>query len=121
MFDLSYNYDFKDGSAIDCTHYIGEEDTLVFDSGETKKDILVPIINDTSGAKLFFTIELKDVVGPGSLGSNETATVNINNIAGWLLSSILFEHKILKSQIYIFLICCSFLLKQFLNAICDVT
>ena len=55
---------------------------MIFESGEAKKDILVPIVNDTSGAKVFFTIELSDVVGPGSLGPNGTATVHIDNVAG---------------------------------------
>ena len=71
-----------DGSAVDCTHYIGAEGELVFDSGEDEMDVLVPIINDTSGARVFFTIELSDVQGPGQLGTNSSATVHIDNVPG---------------------------------------
>ena len=73
-----------DGSATDCTHFIGADGTLVFDNEEVQKDILVPIINDTSGARVFFTVELSDVIGPGELGAFSTATVYIENVAGGL-------------------------------------
>ena len=45
-------------------------------------DILVPIINDASGAKVFFTIELSDVKGPCELGNHSSSTIHIVNIAG---------------------------------------
>jgi len=63
-------------------HYIGGEGVLSFESGENKKDILIPIMNDPNGGRSTFTVELGDVTGPAELGANEKTTVHIDNVAG---------------------------------------
>lgn len=71
-----------DGSAKDLQHFIGEEGTLCFAPGEDKKDILVPILNDPSGDRMTFELELFNVEGPGKLSQYDKATVAIDNLAG---------------------------------------
>ena len=53
-----------DGSAVDCKHYIGDKGEVHFTSGEHKKDILIPIMNDIDGGVATFTVELSDLQGP---------------------------------------------------------
>lgn len=88
--DFILNFD-SDGSAVDCAHYIGGDGVLNFEPGENKKDILIPIMNDSNGGRNTFTVELGAITGPAELGANEKTTVHIDNVAGaYFLSSSLF-------------------------------
>lgn len=71
-----------DDTAKDLQHFIGETGSIDFDAGEDTKNILIPILNDPTGDRVVFRVELHSIQGPGKLSANTEATVAIDNLAG---------------------------------------
>ncbi len=69
-----------DGSAVTGTDYSNATQTVVFNAGEIRKRIHVPIIQNTLvGGPKTVLLALTNVVGGASLGANTAATLNITN------------------------------------------
>ncbi|XP_077973499.1 uncharacterized protein LOC120348632 isoform X2 [Styela clava] len=79
---VTVQYEFRDGTAKDLQHYIGEKGSIDFDAGEDAKNILIPILNDPDGDRVVFEVELHSIEGPGKLSGNANATIAIDNLAG---------------------------------------
>jgi dienelactone hydrolase len=77
---VSVDYSSSDGTATNSLKYASVAGTLVFDSGETNKDIVVPILTDglVQGATQF-TVFLTNPTGGAVLGSSQQATVQIQD------------------------------------------
>lgn len=77
-----FDFPFSDDTAKDLQHYIGERGSVDFNAGEDAKNILIPILNDPTGDRVSFQVELHSIQGPGKLSANAQATVAIDNLAG---------------------------------------
>lgn len=77
---VSVDYATADGTAAADLKYTAVAGTLIFDAGETKKPIVVPILNEgfVAGTKVF-TVTLSNPTGGAVLGARTSATVRITD------------------------------------------
>ncbi|MDA9778114.1 Ig-like domain-containing protein [Rubripirellula sp.] len=76
--EVTVDYTTNPGTAIAGTDYTTTADTLTFGDGETSKNIVVPILDDTEiDPNETFTVVLSNVQGGASLGTTVTTTVTI--------------------------------------------
>ena len=75
---VGVDYATADGTAVAGLKYTAVSGTLAFGTGETKKDVVVPILNDgfADGTKTF-RVTLSNPAGGAVLGARSTATVSI--------------------------------------------
>ena len=80
--DIEVKYRTIDKTAYDGKDFTGGEGTIYFKSGETTKDIKIPIIDDmsASGTEEFFEVELFALSNEGcKFGAIPRTTVTIAN------------------------------------------
>ena len=89
--DIEVKYRTIDKTAFDGKDFTGGEGTIFFKSGETTKDIKIPIIDDmsASGTEEFFEVELFELSNEGcKFGSIPRTTVTIANVIFLILTLV---------------------------------
>ena len=88
---VSVDYSINDGTATAGDDFIGTSGTLTFEPGETSKEIVVPIIDDTiPETDETFSIAIGNAVG-AELGGIRTAIVTIEDNDATELSTLTFS------------------------------
>jgi uncharacterized delta-60 repeat protein/uncharacterized repeat protein (TIGR01451 family) len=75
---ISVDYVTTNGTAISGNRYVGTNGTVVFADGETKKQIRIPLINNsTADGNQNFSVTLSNPIGGATIINDKTAVVTI--------------------------------------------
>lgn len=75
--DVSVNYSTVNDSLVEGTHYQATTGTLFFAAGETKQEIVVPVLSQSDGV---FYIQLSDPSNHAGLSRSELADVRLSRL-----------------------------------------